>query len=711
MLDRAEEVNTTSAKVTTADVKLLRGAQVNAAVITVLLLSEISHKRIVNIMACVPKAVEIWEGHVRKDAKSAVENREWLRQQFAGAYNTVLQDVLKTLLNQEALQACGFDAYLSEEGEEREVTLMEDLRMAHTMGNLAARIVSHRFRRSAYLLVGWPQRQLGLLEPSMHQVIADDFHHDYEVYVALSDLPRFAPLQKILDRSSFRYVPTMQYVHGYGASDWRVSPELREVSADRATLVTSLVNEESVAFAKNASQIKGSKRARRTEKVMAVCIGRQLLSKRFRYDEPDTDAALTRKRQRLSKEAFRSVEDKCTVPLTGIASADKTAPYYTSLPMDLCRQALDLTLLREVYTYGALDDLENTALNKMCDSRHPFVFRRLCVAGSAYQWQLGLFHVRDTCAASWPVDIRHAQGHPDFEYVDMLAAESQPLVIPVLDWHTVTARKVEWKPPSWVSTRLPGFVCPGVRLWCTSEEMPLLELLAQMAFLSWDLPELTSIAKMIGLNVNRCTSLSDMLFEMISLVLPALSEMDVLDIMQQRVAQLHPDDDFDVILEVEEAEELLNKEDRKHVQDEQNNARSRRAAYQSFAHEYSERRRAARNRKPRPAAGSGSGSATDATPVTERRQLPRNGMMTQGEGSRFMPPGGYLWQSRKKQAWLSHVRPMKPVAHSWNKHGPDRAQFLAIVTAWRQYCTLEGIPPEDCPMGGVYDDHDGAPGR
>ena len=713
VLDRAEEVSTTNPKVTTADVKLLRGCQVNAAVIVILLLEAPTHKRLVSIMARVPEAVAAWEGNARKTCKSTEENRAWFAQQFDGGYVAVLEAVAATLTTQKTLRESGFFVYEGFAGDDLEDRIVEDERMAHVMGNLALRVIAHRFRRWLYLLVGWPQRQLSSLVPRLCQPMVDDFMYDSEVFDVLSRIGSpFEPLAKVLLRSPFHLTPTVQFQAAYEETGGRSTDDTVRLASDRASLTTSMVCEEQVHFGKNSTQLKGSKRARRTEKTMAVCVGRKLCSRRFRYEEVEADQALTRKRQRLSKEAFRASVASCSVSLDGIATEESKASYYSPLPMDMGRSALDLSLLREVYEFDVMASLEDVDLNIMCDSRHPFVFRRRAIVGSSYGWQHGLFHISGTSACSLPVTIRAVDEHPEFEYVDFEEPSGvTPPPLPVLEWTCITARPTAWKPPSFWASRCPNSpLPPAVRAHVWGEELLLLVWLAHLAFLLYDTVQLAMIARIHKIHVSSGRSLFTMLYEMIAAVLQIDDEFVILDKMRQRLVGLQPEEDYDLLLDVEEAQELLTKEDQKDVVDEQKKADSKKGAFKSFANEYVQRRHEARQRRAAAggAGGVGGGHGAAGAGAPARPQLPGNCRITHGDGARFMPPGGKLWQSRVKQAWLARTPPLKPVMRKWETHGHEQSQYLVIVEAWKQHCQLEGILLANCPMGGVYD-HIGAP--
>jgi hypothetical protein len=85
------------------------------------------------------------------------------------------------------------------------------------------------------------------------------------------------------------------------------------------------------------------------------------------------------------------------------------------------------------------------------------------------------------------------------------------------------------------------------------------------------------------------------------------------------------------------------------------------------------------------------------------RALPKSGCILQKDATVFLPPGGRVWQNRTSGAWHARVPPLKEVSRSWARHGEAESLFLVIREAWKQYCTLQGLDAQDCPMDGVFE--------
>jgi hypothetical protein len=433
----------------------------------------------------------------------------------------------------------------------------------------------------------------------------------------------------------------------------------------------------------------------------------KLVSKRFKYDEVEAIGSVPRKRRRLLNSAFMPVKQTCSVDLTGVCTIEAKASFYSPTPMDLGRTALDTALLEEIFRYeGVLEKLQHVDLNIMVDSRHSFIFRRLVVAGGAYSWRIGLFNIKSTSAAMWPVILVPAVPDESLDFVELVYDHAAPVFSPVMEWDTITARLCEWHSPSWQAKHVPAIdIREGIRLFATGVERPVVEILAELCWCDWHTPELAFIAKALKIPVRGRTWLCYLL-DMTMWALQ-IDELQALDKLKKKIGELQPNDEWDLIMEIDEAQQVLTREDETHVVKEQDILCKSRAAFQSFCVEYAARRTDARARAR--AAGGGAGGAgggAGAAPAVVKRNL-RDCDISQGHGRAFMPPGGFLWQSRGKSMWLARVPPLKEVRARWDEAGPDAAQYKVIVLAWKQWCLLEGVVPADCPMLGIYASHPG----
>eukprot|EP00972_Heterocapsa_arctica_P052655 7749773-Heterocapsa_arctica.AAC.1 len=126
-------------------------------------------------------------------------------------------------------------------------------------------------------------------------------------------------------------------------------------------------------------------------------------------------------------------------------------------------------------------------------------------------------------------------------------------------------------------------------------------------------------------------------------------------------------------------------------------------SFQSFAKDYSTRRKALATKKAAMVSSRVQGKAKKVKPQA-KLCLPAIGRLEHKDVKQYMPPGAKLWQNRNAGTWHCSVPPLlKHTSRSWSRYGQPEALFLVIREAWKLYCIVQGIEPDDCPMNGVYD--------
>ena len=117
--------------------------------------------------------------------------------------------------------------------------------------------------------------------------------------------------------------------------------------------------------------------------------------------------------------------------------------------------------------------------------------------------------------------------------------------------------------------------------------------------------------------------------------------------------------------------------------------------------EFQEARRRLREAAPAPKAKGKAGPKHKAGDESDKVLPACFSAIPQAQVKHYLPPGAFLWKSNGAGTWNARMPPMGAHSRSWNKLGEWVALKLAIVAAWHDYCVLEGIPLEQCPMKGV----------
>lgn len=204
-----EGLDTTSNAAQNFDAKALRSCCANCVVITAMVLGEPLHRRMVAVLALVPKPLSEWHGLSNSACRGSGDNANWLVSQLSGQFFANLICVIRSLGDPKLLQECGFFIFERYTGDDAEVAWQYGQQIADMMGALVLQLLLARLRRCFYFLVGYPNSLFKLLgSPSLARGAADKFRKDHLVWQEASALqPPPAALTPILARSPFSTTP------------------------------------------------------------------------------------------------------------------------------------------------------------------------------------------------------------------------------------------------------------------------------------------------------------------------------------------------------------------------------------------------------------------------------------------------------------------------------------------------------------------------
>ena len=141
LLKDMAEIHTTSNEVVTVDVKLLRSACQNAVVITMMLLCEAKHRRVLAIMIWPARPLDEWHGMANAKCRSASDSREFFIGACCGDYFEHLHSIIETLTDMEVLSQCGFFAFECLLGDELLYQQTEDAAMSDLLGTMVLEVL------------------------------------------------------------------------------------------------------------------------------------------------------------------------------------------------------------------------------------------------------------------------------------------------------------------------------------------------------------------------------------------------------------------------------------------------------------------------------------------------------------------------------------------------------------------------------------------
>ena len=207
-----------------------------------------------------------------------------------------------------------------------------------------------------------------------------------------------------------------------------------------------------------------------------------------------------------------------------------------------------------------------------------------------------------------------------------------------------------------------------------------------------------STANIVGITVSRATTLFDTLWHVIKTNL-SVSDDKCLEIISQRFES--PTDEManGAILDVDEAVQVLDKDDVDEMKGEQKAEQKRATAKEVFAKKFGEKRREvdlfALEQKSKNEQKKQRTANPNAVQVLS--------FIGQKTAKLFLPQEGTcsIWKASRGE-WCGHCPPYKRVHSPFDLHGGEGALHNVLQMLWKQHCRLRGLEyPNDCPHAGL----------
>jgi len=190
--------------------------------------------------------------------------------------------------------------------------------------------------------------------------------------------------------------------------------------------------------------------------------------------------------------------------------------------------------------------------------------------------------------------------------------------------------------------------------------------------------------RLAGAVVPNSAKLCAALTIVVTKILCLTAKSQALDIISQRLAVNDDSQSFvDALLEIDEAAEVMDKQDLEHLTTEQKAAQASKAQAQDFSSDFVNSRQRLAAAQPR---------------VMAPRQTPLPERIEQHEARIYVPPGASIWRGiTGRETWNGHMPPRKRIFMSLAEMGDRGAMLDVLKRLWKQYMELNGLTPECCP--------------
>ena len=704
--DVNSDQDATSRKVVSVGDRTLRTCGVNAVVISVAMLADISHFRLPAILTTLGTPSMEFHGAASRALRSTTASQTWL---FDMCRTGAVEHVNKTmkLLSQESFNeftlSCAPDGLVN-------VPLMSDGEIGYEdelaayAGGFALQISRNRIKRMLYLTKSYPHLSVLLLGNDEDQAeFLRSFQADLNNFARLQGQGDHTSLMKVyMQRSPFQLLSVQQVAEACRALEFHADPSLLHMIRERTkTVMASQGVEDMNNHQKNSRQLNSwGGRYRRPQTSLATTVRSGMLSTVHHYNvltEPTVPTSV----KPLQKEDMCASGD-ASMDLNSIASFRPQAPYFSPAAEHVGIGAADMEVLRHIGDPTKFKNIRDAWKGFFCDSSHLVAFRYRDAAGQPLtaDWFVALYHFKDSACLVWPVRVEDALGGTDFQAITFTPLE-KPKLMAVISFENLECFTFEWKSWAWQVKMIPqctDILRPAVRAFKLSPSDTVFKVAARNAWWSLQRATLELVAQHLGEHVGDSTNMFDLLFTLTKKVL-GCSDSEVLAILESKMHKMMRDTAaFSHILYIDEATACLREDDRQEIQREQQKVATQKAEVDDIKEKFQ-----AKETKVRAATGGPTAKAHLKSFYKGPKKWPENKHTPQVEAKKMLPPDSYLWRSRTDNSWNARYKAMPARSARDNTWGGEQGALRQVLQhVWECYLDIKKLSKRDCPLQGLW---------
>ena len=681
--------------------KALRSCCDQAVCISVAVLSDTNHKRVIESALFSSEHIMTWRTNMVKSTKSSDDVRKFITAQVTGSFMTSCVVSLLQLTSPGFLSKVRFIVPLPSEVndlDEGDVALDEDF--ALLQWDFSHALYTARMKRWLFLF-GWPYRWAGVLAGGRYdKSICGFWKQDWQIYDEMSRLDHPSPKQKQwIDSHLFTWTVNKQWKFGtdeVGCDSDMVHKDLFDLAHGQfAGLITTTICEEQVGVAKNAGEVKVCSRYRRPEVAFNKLIHSNLPA-RFDYDFIEADRAPENRQCKLPDEAFRLPKSSWSLPLMEIQGASQRASFYSPTANNWTTPVANLHVGRHAKQAGDLRLIDNAHLGEICNFKHHFVYE-LEVPGGGKQWVYPLHYFKDSSVLAVPLVLKTCvREGTEYTYFEEKPTQ-EPYFFSLFEFkkdaRACTVLPHSW---SWQCKVLPPMrgEKPGIRIFKDGDCEWIPAVGAREAF--WLLSEtvVVDIATALWIHLPAGASLLECIIALIMGILKC-TKTHAMVYAHKRLVRLKGASRFsNELLQCEEAMSLLDRDEFQDMVDRKKHANSNLDDTKNYGSDYAKHRQRCRGAA---AAAHGGGEAPkypDRIPLA----------FSQPTVQRCAPPGAHTWKGNVRNEWWGHLKPCSRVVRKLSDFGNNETEAIRSVLQelWIQYNERETLPRTACPIAGLF---------
>lgn len=635
------------------DDRALRSCAQNAVAISVVFLSDYDNFKTLQVIVQLSRPLEVWHSWQDKLLRSAKESMTYLVSMATGGFYGHVVDILKVLASERFLVEVGFEYKDKQDVPMNDLVFEQDER-ADLAGQYALSLVFARQRRCLHLFAGWPHGMAAILEEGFADSTVECFMRDLEIYKGIESMTdRPKKLQKIFSRHTFQCTDNKQFIAGLEAEGGKATPKLMDFVRRRCTgIVSTQLIEDQFKAQKTDGIVRGSKGFRKPEVSFARVLRSKVCESRHSYSIVDYEVSANSIGDRLGRKCFEVQDSELSMNLSGIASTSPSPTWWSPAASNVNVPVADLFLLRSCSSsLGGLRSVEGAWTGQLLDVRHRLLVKvsdgaseSIFIAGHFFQ---------DSAVLVWPVLAHTVPAYPQTTWYEPDTSVTTPSFIAVTSLNSLGMTAVSFKWKSWLAQlkefpNAAGKWGPRIRLFAEGPFESLLVVAAKRAF--WTLPRslLQDIASDQGIDIGQATNAFETVAALSSSIL-GCDQATATRVCHQRLLLLDQETAYSRdLLEIDEAIEVLDKNDHKTVKAEKTSAERAQCQRRDFAEAY---KAAAARHLPRPRAVAKRGA---------KAPPPMPDVIQQSEAKKFIPPaprfgGGSLPATKIGMGTTNHI--------------------------------------------------------
>lgn len=702
----------TSQGICNVEDKTLRSCSQNACTISVMMLSNLNHRRICRAVLASASPLREWHSAQNKQLRSVGGSLAWLTDQTSGGYFDHLVQSFANLERRESLQQSDFVLAAPSSDDQVNDGVVTDDEFADLHGQAAIVLAGLRLRRGLWLLRGWPYslfRCLGGGDAA--QRCADQFMQDARNHESLVNFAqRSASVQKLAKRSIMQLAAVKQFRLAFAETGGRVTEDVTELLRKRGKGIYGTQACEDINNSqRNSKQLRGSQRFRRPPRSMAVALMANVLDERHSYKPILWDLPVHGKRASLKREVFASPASDRSLPFERIVSTATTPAWHSPASFSNCAPVSDLQLLDDAIRLGDIALVEKAWLGCLGEASHRMVWGLRFGGVGEWSWYIPLTHMVDSAVIAWPVRLQQMPGHPETTWVDIRKDVREPAILSVFDLSpgTLKAASFVWKSPIAQRVAYPRSDLPlAIRAVLTEEPQDIRLVAARRAFWSLTKATIQGLAAHWGIRIGEGADLFGTLFATVQGCLGG-SDGETMRVVSQRLASQEQALTFSEEMSgIDEVMEVFERPDRASIEQERKKLKEKSSESEAFKAAYREKaervrsvveQHAAKERKKRKTAAA---SSSSSRPV----RAPDEFTIAQVDAKSLLPPGASVWRGVARNNWNAHLKPYARTSASWLRSGGEAAALKVVLrTVWSQYLEVEGLSRAACPVEGLWD--------